>query len=102
MTTLCPCTEALSEDFQKVLYPCLKRSSCLVPNKVQSHDAKKRNQKFCPYVEILHKGKTVYINKTTTVWLLQDRGGHLGANEPTVALKCFFVALKRLFSIFKS
>ena len=21
-----------------------------------------------------------------------DRGGHLGANEPTVALKCFFLA----------
>ena len=27
-----------------------------------------------------------------------DRGGHVGANEPTVALKClFFLALKRIF-----
>ena len=33
---------------------------------------------------------------------VQGRGGHLGANGPTVALKCFFVALKRLLSIFKS
>ena len=30
------------------------------------------------------------------------RGGHLGANEPTLALKRFFLALKRLLSIFKS
>ena len=33
----------------------------------------------------------------------KTRGGHLGANEPTLALKrCFFLALKRLLSIFKS
>ena len=43
-----------------------------LPSTKQSHDAKKRNKKFCPYVEILHKGKTVYINKTTAVWLLQE------------------------------
>ena len=48
--------------FEAKQLPCTK----------QSHDAKKRNQKFCPYVEILHKGKTVYINKTTAVWLLQE------------------------------
>ena len=27
--------------------------------------------KHCPFVEVTHNGKTLYIIKTTTVWLLQ-------------------------------
>ena len=28
--------------------------------------------KYCLYVEIHHKGKTLYIHKTTAVWLFQE------------------------------
>ena len=37
----------------------------------------------------------------TIVNIILSRGGHLGANEPTVALK-FFVSPKRILYVFKS
>ena len=33
---------------------------------------KKQKHKHCPFVEVMHNGKVMYINKTTAVWLLQE------------------------------
>ena len=36
-----------------------------------SSTKKSHNSKFCPFVEVTHNNKEVFIHKTTAVWLLQ-------------------------------
>ena len=58
---------------------------------VASSTKKSHKSKFCPFVEVSHNKKKVFIHKTTAVWLLQegervstDRLFHVKAMQATI------------------
>ena len=58
---------------------------------VASSTKESHKSKFCPFVEVSHNKKKVFIHKTTAVWLLQegervstDRLFHVRAMQATI------------------